>query len=217
MKDIRQLEREGYEGPDACIAESLFMYGVIWRKSKTTGAYHFYYKHPRFDGRFDTATFEAKEMTFEVFDWASRDELETYMEAIPDEGTPEFLAALSSFYGVEDAFGTSYDYGVYIFDSEQYEGEWDEESVFWMPIGNQDLTCQAIFIEESGVQDGITWFKASIEDTRKSKPVELLGQSPDLDALLTFCSTIVDDLTDLEEQRSDVLYEAVQEMRELGR
>ena len=98
-----------------------------------------------------------------------------------------------------------------------YEGEWDGENVFWMPIGHKDLTRKAILIEEIGVQDGMTWFKAMLEDTRRTPSLEVLGDSQDLDALITLCSTLVDELTELDEKRSDVLYEAIQEMRELGR
>jgi len=229
MKDIRQLEKEGYEGPDAGIAESLFEYGVIWKFDKDENEYKFIYKHPTLHERYDFATFKADEMTFDVFDWADKHELEhvfdwankddqeVYIGAMPSEGTPEFLYELYAFYGAENVFGTSYDEGVYIFDSEQYGGVYEPEGVLWLPIGDIDKTCQSIFIEESGVQDGITWFRASIEDTRKFKPVEILGHSPDLDVLITFCSTLADELTELEEKRDDLLYEAVQEMRELGR
>ena len=84
MKDIRYLEKVGYTGPDACIAASLFDYGMIWRKSEATGDYHFYYTHPTLQGRFDTATFSEDEMTFKTFDWANKEDMEETMERVSD-------------------------------------------------------------------------------------------------------------------------------------
>lgn len=113
---IPVLEKDGYTGTDASLAECLFEYGMAWKDDGKD--WRFIYRHPVLRNAFDWACI-AKDTTPErEWDWVNWDDV----ARCNGVSRAEFLAQsipviafdLVNYYGTENVFGSSYTEGFQI-------------------------------------------------------------------------------------------------------
>jgi hypothetical protein len=114
MASIPLLEAQGYKGMDACLATSLFEYGLIWRD--IGDEFIFIYNHPSISGSFDRCSMKKDLNIAKEYDWVDWNNFYKYLgnnsweEAEKWTKTPLPLKIwdLRNYYGVEEIFGSSY-------------------------------------------------------------------------------------------------------------
>jgi len=104
MIDIKKYS--DYSGTDVNTDIALFDYGMLWKKRKNSEEEIYDFVLPAAKpGHYFETWMLTDDMTFENFNWASRDDLKSYSDILPPERTPEFINALVSYYGVINVFG----------------------------------------------------------------------------------------------------------------
>ena len=113
LNTISKLEQLGYIGIDACLATSLFEYGMAWKEDdkQIEFIYGIGLKGEDYN-RFDRCSFALDLDVYKEFDWADFEEVESFTEgtrgnfdALP---LPQKIYDLVSYYGFENIFGSSY-------------------------------------------------------------------------------------------------------------
>ena len=110
---ITKLEQNDYIGTDACLAISLFEYGLAWKEDNNQiefiygiGLEGTEYK------RFDRCTFDLDLDIRKEFDWADFNEVESFTGMNSTEWDnlplPFKIYDLVRYYGFENVFGSSY-------------------------------------------------------------------------------------------------------------
>jgi len=110
LASIPLLEAQGFEGPDRCLATSLFEYGLVWRK--LDGEVLFVHNHPTIPHRFDRTTLKSDLDSAKEWNWAN---LSRVAENVGMSLT-EWLAQpierrvydMVIYHGVEETFDSSY-------------------------------------------------------------------------------------------------------------
>lgn len=110
---ITKLEQNGYTGTDACLAISLFEYGLAWKEDEKQ--IQFIYGMALNDteyNRFDRCSFDLDLDVRKEFDWADFNEVESFLGSTGEEfdalPLPQKIYDLVSYYGFENVFGSSY-------------------------------------------------------------------------------------------------------------
>lgn len=114
LNTLAKLHAEGFDGPDASLAESLFCYGIAWRKLEN-GAWLFVYSIPGRSDRFDRSEIKERDPRLE-WNWAFDgkheygflDFLGSTLEDWLARPFPEQVMDLVSYYGTEEIFGSCY-------------------------------------------------------------------------------------------------------------
>jgi hypothetical protein len=114
---ITKLEENGYIGTDACLAISLFEYGLAWKEDEKQIEFiygitaHDRNSEPCFN-RFDRCSFDLDLDVRKEFDWADFEEVESFIGSTSQEfdrlPLPQKISDLVSYYGFENIFGSSY-------------------------------------------------------------------------------------------------------------
>ena len=113
INTISKLEKHGYAGIDACLATSLFEYGMAWKEENNQ--IEFIYGISVNDteyNKFDRCTFDTDLNVRKEFDWADFNEVESFtgttsteFDALP---LPQKIYDLVNYYGFENIFGSTY-------------------------------------------------------------------------------------------------------------
>ena len=110
---ITKLEQNGYIGTDACLATSLFEYGLAWKEddNQIEFIYGIGLEETEYN-RFDRCTFDLDLDIKEEFDWADFSEVESFTGMTSTEWDdlplPFKINDLVKYYGFENVFGSSY-------------------------------------------------------------------------------------------------------------
>lgn len=110
LKSISLLKSQGWDGPDADLATSLFEYGMAWREIGDETL--FIYQHPSIPNRFDRCSLDSKLDVQREYDWVRWTEFMSYV----DMPLHQWLALpitmkifdLVGYYGTDEIFGSSY-------------------------------------------------------------------------------------------------------------
>jgi len=110
---ITKLEENGYIGTDACLAISLFEYGLAWKEEENQIEFIYGIGMEDCDyNRFDRGSFDLGLDVRKEFDWADFNEVESFIgltsqefDALP---LPQKISDLVSYYGFENIFGSRY-------------------------------------------------------------------------------------------------------------
>ena len=110
---ITKLEEKGYIGTDACLATSLFEYGLAWKEEENQIEFIYGIGMEDCDhNRFDRCSFDLDLDVRKEFDWADFDEVESFIGSTSQEfdrlPLPQKIYDLVSYYGFENIFGSSY-------------------------------------------------------------------------------------------------------------
>jgi len=103
-----------YEGPDACLATSLFEYGMIWciGKKSTKFIYGISYSKDGEYNLFNSICFENNIDIKKEFNWIDLNGVTTYACEYPEDwmklSLPQKIYDICRYYGYEGAFGESY-------------------------------------------------------------------------------------------------------------
>ncbi len=111
LKSIELLKLQSFEGIDASLNESLFEYGLAWKKLDN-GEFLFIYKNPNNPGHFDRCTMDKKTDLKKEFNWVCWADIANYL-GCPLENWlncsfGQKISDLMNYYGAENIFGTSY-------------------------------------------------------------------------------------------------------------
>jgi len=113
LNTISKLEQHGYSGIDACLATSLFEYGLAWKEDDKQ--IEFIYGIGVNDedyNRFDRCSFALDLDVRKEFDWSDFKEVESFTGLTRDQfdalPLPQKIYDLVSYYGFENIFGSSY-------------------------------------------------------------------------------------------------------------
>jgi len=109
LKSVSLLEAQGFTGPDASLAISLFEYGMAWRTLPDGDLLVIHECRP---GRFDRLTFKPDVNPEKEWDWVKWGDV----AECAGMNCSEFLAlpltdvlfSLRGYYGSEEIFGTTY-------------------------------------------------------------------------------------------------------------
>tara|TARA_B100001093_G_scaffold399831_1_gene387338 strand:- start:270 stop:656 length:387 start_codon:yes stop_codon:yes gene_type:complete len=110
---ITKLEKNGYIGTDACLAISLFEYGLAWKEDdkQIEFIYGISVEGTEYN-RFDRCTFDLDIKAEEEFDWADFDEVASFSGLTVEQFRALPLSSqiynLQVHYGFENVFGSSY-------------------------------------------------------------------------------------------------------------
>lgn len=110
---ITKLEQNGYIGTDACLAISLFEYGLAWKEdnNQIEFIYGIGLEETEYN-RFDRCTFNLDLDIKEEFDWVDFEEVASFCGQSLDQFLAMDLAFqiynLQVHYGFENVFGSSY-------------------------------------------------------------------------------------------------------------
>jgi len=113
INTIPKLEKHGYAGIDACLATSLFEYGMAWKEenNQIEFIYGIGVNGTEYN-KFDRCTFDTDLDVYKEFDWADLEEVFLCMgskkedwDALP---LPQKIYDIVSYYGFENVFGSSY-------------------------------------------------------------------------------------------------------------
>jgi hypothetical protein len=113
LNTISKLEKHGYAGIDACIATSLFEYGMAWKEDdkQIEFIYGTGLKEEDYN-RFDRCSFALDLDVYEEFDWACFEEVHLCIGSIKEDWDalplPQKIYDLVSYYGFENIFGSTY-------------------------------------------------------------------------------------------------------------
>ena len=110
---ITKLEENGYIGTDACLATSLFEYGLAWKEEEKQIEFIYGMGFTFTDyNRFDRCSFDLDLDVRKEFDWADFNEVESFVGLTSQEfdrlPLPQKISDLVSYYGFENIFGSSY-------------------------------------------------------------------------------------------------------------
>ncbi len=120
MKHIKEYKEAGFEGNDASLEESLFVYGLIWAKipNDDSEEYHFIYGISVDDNQeynlFDWSDMTKKDFCDMIDDWMDVEAIESFAGTPIEEiknGFPRTIDILISYYGREEIFGSTYQAG----------------------------------------------------------------------------------------------------------
>ena len=124
-ESITELEESGWIGADACLATSLFEYGLIWKQDEAGDRFDFiyglqvdtsgnYYTFNRHNGN------KLEDISLEQdYNWIDDEDFKKDNEDLNE--TPQLMAAIASHYGTECAYGSAYHGGFRVLDWEQEE------------------------------------------------------------------------------------------------
>jgi len=115
LNTISKLEQHGYSGIDACLATSLFEYGMAWKENDKQIEFIYAiggdYDKVEYN-KFDRITFNTDLDVRKEFDWADFEEVESFtgltsnqFDALP---LPHKINDLIGYYGFENVCGSSY-------------------------------------------------------------------------------------------------------------
>ena len=112
LESIPLLKAQGFKGPDACLAVSLFEDGLVWRHLEDWEIL-FVYPSPYCEGRFHRCSFKADVNPLKEWDWVKWGDVAeqagaqvlTYPAGLPLEIV---VADLFRHYGAEEVFGSEY-------------------------------------------------------------------------------------------------------------
>lgn len=113
INTISKLEQHGYSGIDACLATSLFEYGMAWKEDdkQIEFIYGIGFNDEDYN-RFDRCSFALDLDVYKEFDWACFEEVHLCMGSIKEDWDalplPQKIYDLVSYYGFENIFGSSY-------------------------------------------------------------------------------------------------------------
>ena len=113
INTIDKLESLNFKGIDACLAISLFEYGLVWKEDEKQIEFIYGIGSDSSDyTRFDRCSFDLDLDVRKEFDWADFNELESFIgstsykfDGLP---LPQKIHDLVSYYGFENVFGSSY-------------------------------------------------------------------------------------------------------------
>ena len=113
IDNITKLEQLGYIGTDACLAISLFEYGLAWKEDEKQieFIYGIGIEGTEYN-RFDRCTFDLDLDIRKEFDWLDFEEVASFCGQSLDQFLAMDLASqiykLQVHYGFENVFGSSY-------------------------------------------------------------------------------------------------------------
>ena len=113
INTIPKLEKHGYSGTDACLATSLFEYGLAWKEenNQIEFIYGISVNGTEYN-KFDRCTFDTALNVYEEFDWACFEEVHLCMGHIKEDWDalplPQKIYDLVNYYGFENIFGSTY-------------------------------------------------------------------------------------------------------------
>lgn len=122
LDSIKKLKREGFEGTDASLAESLFEYGMVWRKlteaermeldkTATPNQAEWLFIYRTGGKRFDRTSI-AECDPFKEWNWVKWESFFAYLGTTKEEWLempfPFQVENLVSYHGYEEIFGSSY-------------------------------------------------------------------------------------------------------------
>ena len=110
LNTFEKLEKLGFDGPDACIRESLQEYGIAWLRMEEDTLFIYAINH---DGteydRFDRCSFDNSLDLESELNWANLEDVSSFIgDDIKSIPLPYQIEALNSYYGMENVFGSSY-------------------------------------------------------------------------------------------------------------
>lgn len=113
LSTIALLKEQGFTGPDASLRESLFCYELAYRTLPSGELLVIYrIRGEEEESRFDRTTFDADLAPSKEWDWADWDAMRRCFgkgDNYPDKAPlPLVIQELTSYYGTENVFGTSY-------------------------------------------------------------------------------------------------------------
>jgi len=113
INTISKLEQHGYSGIEACLATSLFEYGMAWKEDDKQIEFIYGIGFNEEDyNRFDRCSFALDLDVYKEFDWACFEEVHLCMGSIKEDWDalplPQKIYDLVSYYGFENIFGSSY-------------------------------------------------------------------------------------------------------------
>jgi len=111
---ISKLEQLGYSGIDACLATSLFEYGMAWKEDDKQIEFIYAiggdYDKVEYN-KFDRITFNTDLDVRKEFDWADFEEVESFTGLTSDQfdalPLPHKINDLIGYYGFENVCGSS--------------------------------------------------------------------------------------------------------------
>ena len=124
LNTIPKLEKLGFEGPDACLATSLFEYGLAW-KTEGNETMFIHAVSTRFNeefrqdeyGGFDRAILDNTMNVFDEFDWVDWDSLfstnDTTKEQWIELPFEQKIHDLFCHYGTGNVFGVGYEFEIF--------------------------------------------------------------------------------------------------------
>lgn len=113
IDNITKLEQNSYIGTDACLATSLFEYGLAWKEdnNQIEFIYGICIEGTEYN-RFDRCTFDLDLDIRKEFDWADFNEVASFTGMNSTEWDnlplPFKMNDLVRYYGFENVFGSSY-------------------------------------------------------------------------------------------------------------
>ena len=115
INTISKLERHGYSGIDACLATSLFEYGMAWKEDDKQIEFIYAiagdYDKVEYN-KFDRIAFNTDLDVRKEFDWADFEEVESFTGLTSDQfdalPLPHKINNLIGYYGFENVCGSSY-------------------------------------------------------------------------------------------------------------
>ena len=113
IDNIAKIEQNGYIGTDACLAISLFEYGLAWKEdnNQIEFIYGIGLEETEYN-RFDRCTFDLDLDIKEEFDWADFSEVASFTGMTSTDWDnlplPFKIYDLVRYYGFENVFGSSY-------------------------------------------------------------------------------------------------------------
>lgn len=109
LASIELLKVQGFDGPDASLAESLFEYGLAWRD--LGNEWLIIYRHPCLDKRFERTTLSKDTNPRKEWNWVKWADVAGFAgqaETWPDDADLlSVVEMLISYYGGEEVFGSS--------------------------------------------------------------------------------------------------------------
>ena len=110
LTSIGLLEAQGFKGPDADLATSLFEYGLIWRELEDR--WLFIHEHSTMREEYERCTIEKDTNPTEYWEWVSWEAIAKSNGCLPEEllvlPFPVLVHTLFSYYGTMEVFGEDY-------------------------------------------------------------------------------------------------------------
>lgn len=134
MKDttIKQLETEGWQGSDLCLAISLFEYGLVWRVTETEIEFIHRLDRGHTPYHYNRCSYPLTTDVYKEWNWVYWDALFNCQGTSQEEYDAESLAYkifdLFRYYGDEEIFGTVYYKGAKVPDEENPYPEETEDA-----------------------------------------------------------------------------------------
>ena len=195
-----------YSGTDVNVEIALFEYEMLWKKRENSEEEIYDFVLPAAKpGHYFETWMLADDMTFENFNWASRDDLKSYSDILPPERTPEFINTLVSYHGVINVFG-DVPYGERVIPADELGLQEIDDDTFSLITNEEDARTYYI---KGGCMDGayeelevgyiIPW----------DGDLEPVGTAKDLDAAMSLLEVLQGDeleyASNLKEEREHAI------------